>query len=378
MKRPLISFTVAFALLVAFLGVSLKLDDRNENTLQLAVSGLPELSAAENSWGFVRHSATWAKSNNTFLESIVNSLKDNNLLKSDATYQVSDRTFGKIIAKIELTVGTTGAPAATGISSAAYTGTKDFTYRLYVWNQENNQKVLELFFDDPDAFGSVGHDGALLKYALKRLDPTTYTGNDVITESYLSGATGSRQQTLSWNNGPFIAGGPTRNGRVVLREIHDGSQLEFRSVVLLNETTEGTIKASVSGICNSASDLYYVMAFMQKVSGSAEATAKYGVVADPAVDPDTICGVIANPQNYGLFAGGAFELDGVAAASIPSNFPPASAVSPSYDAALTPPHVDDAFSRTGTASGLTAYEDTSKAVIDGLNITFHSTAAPGF
>lgn len=372
MKRFGFSLPVMTGLVVAFLWLSLSVKkDQSQNLPQLDLAGLPELLAAEEEWGAVRFSASWAKANNLFLESIINALKTANLLKTAANYQTSNVSFGKITAKIEFKVG---SPAAANISSTAYAGNKDFDYQMYVWNQANDQKVLELFFDDPDTFGS--NDGALLKYSLKRLDPATYTGNDAMTESYISGASGTRKQTLSWSGGPFATGGPTNNGRVVLQEIYSGAALEFRSVVLLNAATVTALKATLNPICSAATNLYYVMAFIQKTTGSAEATAKFGVTMDSTTtDPDKFCG-FPNSRNYGIFSGGAFINDGVSAASILSNYPAANTTSPGYDASLTPPHVIDVFSRTGVS--LTDYENTSKAKIDGLNIAFTSVAAPGF
>jgi len=338
------------------------------DTIQLPVI---QLEGAESDWGFVRQSATWARGNSSLADNLITGLKNSGLLSQSATFTRSGIGMGSISATIRLTPSANTVITGDGAGNtgaASLVGSKTFSHKFDAWRSSDNAKVLELFFDDPD---SVDNDGALLYYNLHLLNPAVFTGNSAVVESYSFGSPGALKQTYSWSNGPLISGGGSDKGRVVLNEVFSGTQLCFRSVIKTNFTIN----------CGGTNLVYYTLAYMTKTTGANETTARFGIGTGPSGaqagtggTADGICGS-ANARNYGLFSVGGFIGDGYAAANIPASYPAANTSSPSYGG--SPPHVDNAFSRTGiVAGGAGDYEDTSATRMDALNVQFKSSAAP--
>ncbi len=342
----------AFVMAVAFFGVSLSTGTKRVATHQGPIETLhvdfgfnESLHAAENAWGFVRQSATWARSNSLFIDGILAGLIRSGLLSSSGTSTFAGQTLSGLSGTwtLRLTVG-----ANESVTSSAYTGSKTFANKFEIWRDSDNAKAVELFFN---AAGDVSGDGALIFYQLNVLQPGTWTGDNVIVESYVFGNTSERKQTYSWSGGKFTSDGITTRGRVILEEMDGGTLLCFKSVVALN-----------TNICTGASGTeYYSLAYPVNVAAPNETTAKFGL-ADGSVDNSgTICGA-NNSLNYGLFLNGGFVSDGTASSAVPSNYPPSS-------------RTDTLFAEINT-SGQDAWDDTTQATIDGLNIQFKSTAAP--
>ncbi len=152
-------------------------------SIQVDFSGLRTLPAAENAWGFVRQSATWARGNSQFMDSLLLSLRNSGLLNRTGTFTATNQSCGSITCTIRLTVG-----ANESHSSSAYSGNKVFANKFEAWRTTDNAKALEFFFTDST---TPGDTGGLLYYNLNVLNPTTFAGDSVVVESYVSGVPGS-------------------------------------------------------------------------------------------------------------------------------------------------------------------------------------------
>ncbi|MCB1174865.1 MAG: hypothetical protein KDK39_14940 [Leptospiraceae bacterium] len=341
---------------------------------QLVVSGPRKAEAAESSWSFVRQSATWANGNSTIADNLIVSLKNSGLLNtsSPSTIQTTS-TISGVSYKIKLETNCSTAGACTGISSSAYTGTKDFSYRFKMWRASDNKDVLEMIFDDVN--NPATGDGVLLSYRLAALDTSSATNEDLIVESYISGGAGSRRQTYSWGQAFHSTGSQASNtsdrGRVILEEMTIGLKGGGTSSgALCVRVASRTVSTNFG--CGSG-NYYYSLAYGQLNANSFETTALSGIRVGDMPASSTLCG--ADILKFATFNGSGFISDGLASSGIPGGFP-----DPSVNGGY--PGVQALFNKLGTSGngGNNGYDDTQKATLDSLNsISFHPVSeAPGF
>lgn len=323
-------------------------------SVEVDFSGLRTLPAAENAWGFVRQSATWARGNSQFMDSLLLSLRNSGLLNRTGTFTASNISCGAITCKIRLTVG-----ANESHTSSAYSGNKVFANKFEAWRSTDDAKALEFYFTDST---TPGDTGGLLYYNLNVLNPTTFAGDSVVVESYVSGVPGSLRQTYSWSGGSITGSTGSDRGRVVLEQMDGGVILCFQSIIRF---TAGTFNCG-----GDANPDYYSLGYSQETSAPFRATAR-ATLANNTIDntsvANPVCGLaLASLQlNYGQFNGNGFITDGVTTEL--SGHPPIS-------------RVNNVFSRNGTSGkgGVDGFDDMRQAKIDALAIAFKSVAAPGF
>ena len=398
MKTKSIFYTI-FSLVI-FLGFSVQLRHKTEikpkvdeiglPKLDIQLGGLQELSAGTaDSWGFVRQSATWGRGNSNLIDGLLSGLQ-----KSGIFTRISS---GEII--IPNQTSTTGVTftyrlkineGVTSVASTAYSGTKTFSHRFEAWVSGDTVPSLQMFFS---SLTDTGTSGVLLYYNLSKLNPTAFgTATNAVVESYTSGAKGSMAQTYSWKDGPQDTSWISKNGRVIIREMNSGAEICVRTVVTLTRGSTG-IGTNLDVLCgttptlvapdNTSSQLYYLLAYVQKTASPFYTVAKSGLAkleSAPIKNIATFCGVnsgvySALPANYGLFDSNGFVSDGATAGTIPTGYPSAT-------------DVDNAFSRTGAALGNTGsdavtvaeYDQSDATFMDGLSangsLAFKASTAP--
>jgi hypothetical protein len=343
---------------------------------RLVVGGPAELAAAENSWGFVRQSATWANGNSTLADNLITSLKNSGLLTNTATQLATTTVLNGVSYKVKLETNNTCSPttACQNINASAYTGTKTFSHRFKLWRASDNLDVLEMLFDDIDS--PATGDGVLLNYRLGALDGTLSDNNALIVESYISGASPNRRQTYSWgaafNTTGTAAATTTDRGRVVLEEMTVGLKGGGTSSgALCVRIAARTVSQTITG-CGTG-NFYYALAYGQKTATNFETTALSGLAVNTLATGGQICGVIN--LGFGTFNGSGFLADGQSASTVPNGFP-----DPSVNGGY--PGVQALFNKINTSgAGAGGFDDLQKATLDGLNasIAFHpASEAPGF
>lgn len=395
-----------FLYAVVFFGMSLQISDFNKLTrldrnqqlihlfgdaihLGIGSEKIWSATSADN-WGFVRQSATWARGNSGIIDSLILALKNagyfnNASPRNDVLNNVNLSGFGSATLTIKISTPTTG------VSSTAYTGTKDFNHFFEIKKTGASTPSLQLFFDDPNT--TLGNDGALVYYRLVDFgNPQFANVGNVITESYTANDSvyGTKFQTYTWRNGPENASWISRHGRVVLTEVDAGRQLCFRSVVRLTFTKLKEVNPSgaaaldnLKTFCNAAQgtgssdQIYYNLAYMQKFDSPFQTTAK-ATFTMSAARPETICAIPESPSapnvrlSYGIFNINGYVTDQLLAAQVPADYP-----SPTVGGADFM-SVDEAFNRTYVAFGATIsgqaalgtvkqYETTSKAFLDAFD-----------
>lgn len=342
----------------------------------IVLAGQQPLSAAEQDWGFVRQSALWANNNSNLADQIIMALKRAGLLNQMGTYKTTV-AINSVNYKFKLEVGT--CVDCTGISATAYSGTKNFTNRLKLWRASDNKDALELLFDDVNDL-SGNTSGILLTYRLGVLDSAFSNNEDLIVESYISGASPDRKQTYSWGADFWLAPDPragttSDRGRVVIEERTIGIKNQGPDdagicVRIAARTVSQTIPA-----CNPASGhYYYALAYGQKTDGNLETTARSGAAYESLATSGAVCGY--DYLHYATFNADGFIQDGLAVGSIPDGFP-----DPNVDGGY--PGVEALFNLVGTngRSGTNdSFDDLRQSKIDALNtISFHpASEAPGF
>ncbi|MCB1179022.1 MAG: hypothetical protein KDK36_15660, partial [Leptospiraceae bacterium] len=373
---------ITFSLLV-FFGISIKFkiteDNKKENllkslsNLKIEIGGLEELKAGtSSSWAFVRGSATWGRSNSTLVDGILKGLQDSGIFTriSSGELVVPNQTLSS---GVSVTYRVKINENVTGLSSTAYSGTKDFSHRFEIWKTgDNSAPILQMFFSSTT---STGTNGVLLYYNLSKINPTTFgTATSAVVESYTSGTTGNMAQTYSWKNGPEDSTWISKNGRVIIRQMNSGAEICVRTVVELNRGTTGigtnldTLCATSNSVNNTSNKLFYTLAYVQKTTSPFYTVAKAGLVkkeAAPIKNKTTFCGYSSSvssalPASYGLFDQNGFVSDG--ATTVPSGYPATS-------------DVDAAFSRTGAAKGDTGTDSITVADYDQSDATFMENLA---
>ena len=345
MQRKTKIWLIVALLSVTFLGVSFSVHRENERRIRITVAlgQVGKLMAGEDAWGFVRQSATWARGNSNTIDELITALRTAGLLdRGPGVYDFTDLDMGTVRVKMRVGVGqsyTVGASAFEG-------GNKTFTNKVIFWRQSDNYKILELFFDET---GALSGDGALLIYRLHAFEPLQFNNPNAVIESYafVDGA-GSRRQTYSWSD-PLSIGEITSRGRVILIDMD--TVICVQSVITLNT-------GHASGQLCGAGNNYYSLAYGVKVAEPNQTTALFALDRTTVSNAGTICGG-ANPRNFGRFERGGFIGDGFSAASIPADYPSATAVSTLMSQLGTDPAAPDC---GGDCDG----DDTTQATIDGL------------
>lgn len=324
---------------------------------RIVLGGTEEVKAAENQWGFVRQSATWANGNSTLADSIITSLKNSGLLANAGSWATTT-TIGGVLYKVRLQTGSPSGCCPT-ISSSAYTGTKSFANRFKLWRASDNVEVLELLFDNINSPNTS--NGILMNYRLNALNAALTDNTNLIVESYIFNGSPNRKQVYSWS-GAFsttaTSANPTTDaGRVVLEEM----TLGLRS----GGTAPGLCVRIVARVSQTIANcgtgpFYYALAYGQKTGTNFETTAQSGLYADPLPNGTTpnLCG-FGNILKNGLFNGGGFVVDALADAAVLSGYPEPSAGG--Y------PGVTALFGKLGTVgAGANGYDDLSDTKIDAL------------
>lgn len=233
------------------------------------------------------------------------------------------------------------------------TGTSiEFSHRLIFWNQNTNQKYLEIFFDDPST--KTGGDGAVV----------TFEPNDAVVggSSYTDGKrmecyTKNETMICSWE-GPIAVNGPTEKARIIAKKNNDGT-MSLNFLDRLNTTTTNNINTNL-GACKedpntgAGERYYYTVLAIIKTTSPYYTTAVFGVKKD-AKSLDL--GACLNIYNYGFF-------------NINAN--PNDSGSTKYFAAMgsTPPSSD--YPSTSDVLNLLS-ELPNKTNVDAITVNFKST-----
>ncbi len=339
-------------------------------------AGPRKLSAAENNWAFVRQSATWANGNSSLADNLISALKTSGLISNNSTTSIATTTvIGGVTYKLKLETNNSCNPttACQNVTASAYSGTKTFTNRFKLWRASDNKDALELLFDDVD--NPATGDGVLLTYRLALFDVSSADNEDLVVESYISGASPSRRQTYSWGASFFNNTSSTFNvdrGRVILEEMTIGLKGGGTSSgALCVRIVARTASTTLSTLCGTG-NYYYSLAYGQKVETNNETTALSGIAVNALPTNSTFCGF--DILKYGTFNGAGFVADMLESAGVPDGYP-----DPSVNGGY--PGVTALFNKIGTApNGTGTYDDTQKTTIDGLStISFHpANESPGF
>ena len=323
------------------------------------------LFAAEDDWAFVSQSATWARGNSLVIDSIITPLQNSGALSyAGATFTQENITAGEGSFTIKLTNVDTVVP---GASVESFTVDKTFSHKFEMWTSGDNIKVMELYFDNPDAL-NITNDGALLLYRLSAFSSALAYEPEIIIESYsFIDATGNTNQVYSWSGG---GGASIINGRVVLEEmtLNGDPVVCFQSVVSFNGSILNDVCATTPLNASAAGQTYYYsLAYSVKQALPNESTAVFGfnnTLDDTAVVnniTNAVCGnntYVAYSKNFGLFKDTGFIQDSVAILDVPTEYP-------------DPTAVVNLFAKNGTApDGAGEYNDLTKTTIDGLTTTF--------
>lgn len=323
---------------------------------RIVLGGTQEVQAAENAWGFVRQSATWANGNSSLADQIITSLKNSGLLTNSGSWATTT-TIGGVQYKVRLQTGSSCCPT---ISSTAYTGTKSFANRFKLWRASDNVEVLELLFDNINSPNTS--NGVLMNYRLNALNASLTDNPNLIVESYIFNGAPNRKQTYSWS-GAFQTTATNSNptsdaGRVVLEEMTLGLKGAGTTPGLCVRIVART--SQTPGSCSGA-PFYYALAYGQRTESGFETTAQAGLYPNPLPNgaSPNICN-FGNILQNGLFNGNGFVTDGVASGSILTGYPDANANN-GY------PGVTTLFGKLGTTgAGANGYDDLSDAKIDAL------------
>ncbi|MCB1143612.1 MAG: hypothetical protein KDK54_15295 [Leptospiraceae bacterium] len=312
--------------------------------------------AAENAWGFVRQSATWANSNTDAIEAILSPIKKSGILSLPGTYQTEVVGDSGYIFIARVTIGSNSI-----VTSSAFTGTMVFKNKFEMWRKTDSKKALEMYFDSAEQSAK----GILLLYNLNILNPSVFL-DDLTCETFVAYINNSPKQTISWSGSQSLYTGSDR-GRVVLGKMENNSILCFKSVVRFTSD-------SFSSFCPGSNSKYYSLAYVQNLNTpNTEATAKLAM-ADGSINTNgTICpSSLSNyTLNYGLFKSSGFIADQKSSGEITSEYP-----------AYT--KVDTLFSELGSIGsgewdgsiGTAVWDDTQKATIDSINISFKGSLTP--
>lgn len=338
----------------------------------IILSGPRRASAAEDSWLFVRQSATWANGNSNLADGLIVSLKNTGLLGNTGNFQTTTVING-VTYKLKLQTNCAGSVTeCQNLASSAYTGNKTFDHRIKFWRASDNLAVLEMLFDDVE--NPATGDGVLLAYRLGALDPTLSDNSDLIVESYISGGAPSRKQTYSWSE-PFWLSGPnavitTDRGRVILEEMTIGLKGGGLSPGLCVKIVARTNNISLGGICG-AGQFYYSVAYGQKTEGNLETTALSGWANGTIAATPLQCGL--SLLQHGIFNGGGFVADALTTATLPAGYPESN-VAGSYNG------VSALYDETDASPVVVGdhHEDLTVGAMNGLSITLPNSDAPGF
>jgi hypothetical protein len=330
------------------------------------------LEAADNDWGFVRGSASWARGNSTFIDELLAVVRDNEWLNRPGVQTFDNITLGKEKFRVKLSIEQT----FTGIPSLSYEGTRTFRSKFEIFRpaqgSDPERIVLQLFFDSPE---SVEKNGALMYYNLAGLNPEEPAFDkdpDALVETFIfRKPDGLRRQVYTWK----MEKTPTRKfptdvGRVVLDEVLEGDSLCFRAVArfsgdilteLLAENNP-SLPSLIYPACEAdeEDDLYYSLAYMQKFRFPFLTTAMFGWSGTDQRKQGW-CGI--SNINYGLFNHKGFVRDRVPADQVPASYPSPNSGDMS---------VNDAFGATftentaSTGYGATGSDNTSKEFMDAI------------
>lgn len=357
--------------ILAFLGASVviyevrtyRIDDPLD--LRIDLSGIQQIDAAENAWGGVRQSVTWANNNGALIDSLLTALNNNGFFNlPNGTYTRINVNLGTFTAKMRLDKN---ASATYNVPCSACPGTPpSFKHRMILWRQSDDAEAMELYFND---YGEVSGSGAIVIYRTKVINPDQFNGNDTFVESWVYQTSNGNAQTYSWANGPLASGGPTDRARIFLENMENGTLLCVQAVIRLNSTSAADFRsnAPLAG-CDAGQSLYYTVAYGQKNASPFETTAKVGIWDhDSYGESKNLCDLDDHQLDFGLFNGNGFIEDGVAAENIPEGFRSGTAI-------------ETLFSRINQDPGTgNEYKDLRRATIDGLvagdsgNIKFHNT-----
>ncbi len=256
------------------LPVGIGLNSTTGNSNSIASSNL-------NNWDQVRLMPTFLKQVTDNIDNVLNQFFGYGILgKTSLSTQTTD-TF-----KIKFN------PAFNGvISSNAYTNTKIFRYSLELWNSSNNQKVLELFYDD--SIQRTSGKGSLLIWQPNAFD-SSISGNLKIECYTVAIDTQNTTMICSWIDGAFKASGNVDN---VLFKMTLNAVTNSYSTQLLARTN------ATQGITCAGGNLdYYVLAAnTNTISGRNYSIAKWGYNDNSIAD--TECGQ-SNLTNHAYFDSG--------------------------------------------------------------------------
>ena len=294
MKNIRTTFPLMLAGLFVFFGLSLQIQMDtstsesseklylNLDSLKISLSGVePAMTAVGDpkAWAGVRAVATFTKNVVDSLDSIISNIAKSGLLNKTAVFTNDD---GKH--KFKLNPNANVSP-----SSSAFGTAKTYKNRLDVWDSTTDQKVLELYFDDPSTKSEV-----LVIWRPKHFDPTGITGNDVIMECGMTGGASSGTMLCSWSGGPLDANGIFDNARI--KVVADSANGVVKTIALARIQTAYTAVCPLASASHTVRD-YYSLAFIANTKAPNQTTASFGVAENTT---NTFCGA-ANLNNYGRF-----------------------------------------------------------------------------
>lgn len=297
---------------VAFFNTSLVfyLENNSDNpldSLRFEFEGVEEVKAAESNWLLVRDAITQVRALNKSIEDLLAIVAYRDITRS-VTFTRTSTINGKTMT-IRLTLNT----STTGVSTSLGETNLTFKNKFEIWDSDNS-KAMELFFDSATD-SSVGNGILLIKRPKVFNSNFTNTATNTILENRITGAVGSRIQTISWINGPLYTNGRHSRVRKKIQEVSGGTVLNIYGTSIYTNNLQ----------CSGANPDFHSLAAIINNSGAYNTTALFGVTGTATI-ANAQCATTPNPVNYATFNSSGFVSDGLASASIPSGYPTANDV----------------------------------------------------
>ncbi len=161
--------------------------------------------------------------------------------------------------------------------------------RLIVFKSSNNQKYLELYFDDPNDPSS---HGAVITWEPAVVDPNYNSGKRLECWTVLSNG----KMTCSWT-GPLTSGAYIELGQIIATLTSD-NKMTLNLLAKTTSTESTTIGTSLGGCDESGTRYFYTLIGVIKYQPPYYSTAAFGLKEDTK---SKNLGSCLNIYNYGYF-----------------------------------------------------------------------------
>lgn len=273
-KKYLISAAVVTVLL--FFGVSVsmslykggRLGQKKEISVKIDLKGLkPVMAATADDWQAVRDIASFIRNVVKGIDQIIVDISSSGAL---GLTQAVTQTSGEYRWKFD-------PNNSTSFTSKSFGSLITPQYSFEIWKVGTGDKVLEIFFDNPQTKQEV-----IVVWHPVKFDASLETASGKI-ECGVTGGIDDGTMICSWSEGPFETGGVVTQGRMRVKKDQAGGVYKVKTIAKTS-----TFDPDGAGIFCSSNIYYYSLFFITKDAAPFYTTAKFGLDTTNVVD--TICG----------------------------------------------------------------------------------------